>query len=352
LPANSPTDECNGAYISAKDYMNLVKNKGKLAVWIYTKSGLQGVEQYTPQIYDLGVIQEQVDEEENARIEELSLGGSLTLPLPSPEANSAMETEQRGHDTVAADQEGDFNLEDVVEETLNLADRKMNLFEDLDPLDPMGTVLERALELGVQVVVARSRLVHHRLMNSFEVSSYISTEIPQDVPPVEEMNYPYEYVDFVYAGVRAAEAREILMREVVDRWLLKYYPDAVQTVQFMLKTKTLNEISQLCCAPSQLYLEVERMRLVMCKPIAEEVLRVDNDKDPDPVRALPKLTSETIIQIELSSATDPFNFLNEVNNFFSEMAPEHEGTVVDLWELKDNLCEAKITDRKEQMVRI
>jgi hypothetical protein len=56
------------------------------------------------------------------------------------------------------------------------------------------------------------------------------------------------------------------MREVVDQWLLKYYPDAVQTVQFMLKMKTLNEISQLCCAPSQLYLEIERMRVVMCKP--------------------------------------------------------------------------------------
>jgi hypothetical protein len=65
------------------------------------------VEQYyTPQIYDLGVIQEQVDEEENARIEELSLGGSLTLP-PPPEANSAMGTlgEQRGRNTEAGDQE-------------------------------------------------------------------------------------------------------------------------------------------------------------------------------------------------------------------------------------------------------
>jgi hypothetical protein len=237
--------------LSAKDYMNLVKNKGKLAVWIYTKSRLQGVEQYTPQIYDLGVIQEQVDEEENARIEELSLGGSLTLPLP-PEANSAMGTlgEQQGRDTEAVDQEVKFNLKEVIEETLNLADRKRTLFEDLDPLDPMGTVLERALELGVEVVVARSRLIHQQLMNSFEVSSYIPTEIPQDVPPVKEMNYPYDSVNFVYSGVRAAEAREILMREVVDQWLLKYYPDAVQTVQFMLKMKMLNEISQLCCAPS------------------------------------------------------------------------------------------------------
>jgi hypothetical protein len=209
------------------------------------------VEQYTPQIYDLGVIQEQVDEEENARIEELSLGGSLTLPLP-PEANSAMGTlgEQQGRDTEAVDQEVKFNLKEVIEETLNLADRKRTLFEDLDPLDPMGTVLERALELGVEVVVARSRLIHQQLMNSFEVSSYIPTEIPQDVPPVKEMNYPYDSVNFVYSGVRAAEAREILMREVVDQWLLKYYPDAVQTVQFMLKMKTLNEISQLCCAPS------------------------------------------------------------------------------------------------------
>jgi hypothetical protein len=68
----------------------------------------------------------------------------------------------------------------------------------------MGTVPEQALELGVEVVVARSRLIHHRLMNSFEVSSYIPTEIPQDVPPVEEMNYPYDSVDFVYSGVRAA----------------------------------------------------------------------------------------------------------------------------------------------------
>ena len=94
------------------------------------------------------------------------------------------------------------------------------------------------------------------------------------------------------------------------------------------------------------------MRLVMCKPLEEEVSTVDNDKDSDPVRALPKMMSETIIQIELSSATDPFHVVNEVNDFFSEMAPEHEGAVVDLWELMENLREAKITARKEQMVRI
>jgi hypothetical protein len=126
--------------LSAKDYMNLVKNKGKLAVWIYTKSGLQGLEQYTPQIYDLGVIQEQVDEEENARIEEISLGGSLTLPLP-PEANTAIGTagEQRGYGIEASvEQEVEFNLEEVVEETLHHSDRKRTLFEDLDPLDPIS----------------------------------------------------------------------------------------------------------------------------------------------------------------------------------------------------------------------
>jgi hypothetical protein len=82
------------------------------------------------------------------------------------------------------------------------------------------------------------------------------------------------------------------------------------------------------------------------------VSRVDNDKDSDPVWALPKMMSETIIQIEFSSATDPFHVVNEVNDFFSEMAPEHEGAVVDLWELMENLREAKITARKEQTVRI
>jgi hypothetical protein len=90
----------------------------------------------------------------------------------------------------------------------------------------------------------------------------------------------------------------------------------------------------------------------MCKPLEEEVSRVDNDKDSDPVRALPKLTSETIIQIELSSAADPFLFINGINDFFTELAPEHEGAVVDSWELVENLSEAKITARKEQTVRI
>jgi hypothetical protein len=44
--------------------------------------------------------------------------------------------------------------------------------------------------------------------------------------------------------------------------------------------------------------------------------------------------------------------LNEVEDFFTELAPEHEGAVVDSWEFRENLSEAKISARRQQTIRI
>jgi hypothetical protein len=79
------------AQMSPKEHIKLVKNRGELVVWILMKSGLQGVHHYTPQVFDLSQIQEHLDEEENARIEEMSMGASITIPPQFEEEHQGME---------------------------------------------------------------------------------------------------------------------------------------------------------------------------------------------------------------------------------------------------------------------
>jgi hypothetical protein len=128
--------QMQSAQISPKEHMKLVKNKGELAVWVLTKSGLQGVRQYSPQIFDLSSIQEQVDEEEYARVEEMSMGASITSLY---QFDSEPQTAERPENEAPQETE---------DETMGQSEERGEvdqIYEDLDPLDPMGSFLSRAL---------------------------------------------------------------------------------------------------------------------------------------------------------------------------------------------------------------
>jgi hypothetical protein len=208
--------QMQNAQLSPKEHIKLVKNKGKLAVWILTKSGLQGVRNYTPQVFDMSPIQEQVDEEENARIEEMSMGASLVLPSP-------FEDERHGGGT-AEDSQGAVN-EATLDTSAGGAEYDQ-LHSDLDPLDPMATILSRSLKSGCKVVVARAKLLDQFMLNSFEVVNYDQDEVPSNLSPAAEVNYPIEEIDFSYSGVQSNEAVKILMSKVITPWCEKYYPEA------------------------------------------------------------------------------------------------------------------------------
>jgi hypothetical protein len=334
--------QMQNAQLSPKEHMKLVKNKGELAVWVLTKSGLQGVRQYSPQIFDLSSIQEQVDEEEYARIEEMSMGASITSMYhfdSEPQTTEHLENETHqemegvamGQDVEGA--EGD------------------QIYEDLDPLDPMGSILSRALRLSRTVVASKSKLLNQYMLTSFDTVEYVHEQVLQDVSPAVEFGYPLHEIDFHYAGVQDIEAVKILMAKVVTPWVEKYYPDAIQVVKLFIAKKSLDELIQLCQAPFQLGKEVETLKLILCTPKAE----AGEDKqcrDQDPVVALPKDQSECIIQVELSSSVDPHEFLGTIEDFLRELEPEHEGTVVDAWVLNKDLSESKLSGSQDQTIRI
>jgi hypothetical protein len=334
--------QMQSAQLSPKEHIKLVKNKGELAVWVLTKSGLQGVRQYSPQIFDLSSIQEQVDEEEYARIEEMSMGASITTPFQFDSETQPAEQLENGapqgmeNETVGQSEEGG---------------EVDQIYENLDPLDPMESVLTRALRISRTVVASKAKLLNQYMLQSFDTVEYVHDLVPRDVSPAMEVGYPLDEIDFSYAGVQDSEAVAILMAKVISPWVEKYYPDAVQVVKLFIGKKTLDELIQLCQAPFQLNKEVEKLKLILCTPKTEPSVDKQS-REQDPVIALPKDSSESIIQVELPSNVDPHAFLESIEDFLRELESEHEGTVVDAWVLNKDLSESKLSSGQEQTLRI
>jgi hypothetical protein len=226
--------QMQNAQLSPKEHTKLVKNKGELAVWVLLKSRLQGVRQYSPQIFDLSSIQEQVDEEEYARIEEMLMGASITPPYHFDSESQAAEPSE------------DEVLQETEKETTGQREGEGEMdqiYEDLDPLDPMGLVLTRALRHSRRVVAAKSKLLNHYMLQSFETVDYVHELVPRDVSPAIEVGYPLDAIDFSYAGVQDNEAVKILMAKVVSPWVEKYYPDALRSLSYSSGKRTWMNLS-------------------------------------------------------------------------------------------------------------
>jgi hypothetical protein len=189
------------------------------------------------------------------------------------------------------------------------------------------------------------------MLQSFDTVEYAHELVPRDVSPAAEVGYPLDAIDFSYAGVQDNEAVMILMAKVVTPWVEKYYPDAMQVVKLIIGRKSLDELIQLCQAPFQLNKEVEAMKLIICTPKAE-VGEDKQSREQDPVIALPKDQSESIIQVELPSNVDPHAFLDSIEDFLRELEPEHEGTVVNAWVLNKDLSKSKLSGSQDQTLRI
>jgi hypothetical protein len=321
-------------------FVRFIKQQGELAKWIQREMG-EELLSFVPRIYRLTRLQEEVDEEENARLEELSIGRSVSsFPIQEPEAATEGEMVAGGGDKVHLSTQRNEQAEDTAFD------------HDLDPLDPMSTLVNHAERNGSDVLISKTLLRDLACRQDFEIYQYEFDDVPE-ASPAFEVGFPSEAFDYQYAGVTESEAKKTLCDTVLEPYFNRHFPEAATILKWHYGKTSHQELSLLCGAPSQLKVSIKGLDLVICSPPKKTKSRESVSLLMDPVYALPKLPMRSILQIELSENADPASLVEQLGSYFESLSPGQEAGVEESWEVLLNLSEASIgTENEPKTIRV
>jgi hypothetical protein len=328
------------ANLAASTYVRFIKMQGEFSQWIGRVMGNE-ISSFIPRIYRLSRLQDEVDEEENALLEEMSIGRSVASFQPSdgkpehPLAEDNTVPEETGTEQVS-------RLEQVEED----------FAKDLHPLDPISTLVERAEKEGKEVIIPTKLLLDQSVLNGFEIFPYDQEDVPS-TSPIVEANYPYEALEYRYHGVAETEAKQTLVEKVLCPYLDNHFAEVKPVLKWHFAAKPYQELTVLCGAPSQLKVAIKELGLVIAVPPRKREHETQENSRMDPVYALPKIPTRSVLQIELRENMDPEVLIEQLNDHFESLSPGQEVTIEDKWELMPNLAEMPLgSEQKLKTIRV
>jgi hypothetical protein len=314
------------ANLAASTYVRFIRMQGEFSQWIGRVMGNE-ISSFIPRIYRLSKLQEEVDEEENALLEEMSIGRSVA----SFQVSESGQEPPAAEETIAPEEVG-TGLVSRMEQT------EEDFARDLHPLDPISTLVERAEREGKEIIIPTKLLLDQSVLNGFEIFQYDQEEVPS-TSPIAEANYPYEALEHRYHGVAEEEAKRILIEKVLCPSLENHFSEVKPLLEWHFAAKSYQELTVLCGAPSQLKVAIKELGLAIAVPPRKREHEIQEKVGMDPVYALPKIPTRSILQIKLRENMDPEVLIEKLNEVFESLSPGQEVEIEEKWELMPNLAE-------------
>jgi hypothetical protein len=317
------------AGLPASTYVRFITMQGEFSQWIGRAMGNE-LSSFIPRIYRLGKLQEEVDEEENALLEEMSIGRSVT----------SFQVSESESEPQAQDSESTPPRESGASKNAEMGMEVEEFAKDLHPLDPISTLVERAEKEGREIIIPMKLLRDHSVLNGFEIFPYEQDEVPS-TSPIAEVNYPYEALDHRYHGVTEAEAKQTLVDKVLVPYLNSHFSEVQTLLKWHYGAKPYQELTMLCGAPSQMKVSIKELGLAIVVP-PKKTQHKEQVSSMDPVYALPKIPTRSILQVEMRENMNPEAMVEQLGEVFEAMSPGQEVTIEGSWEVLPNLAESPI----------
>jgi hypothetical protein len=154
--------------------------------------------------------------------------------------------------------------------------------------------------------------------------------------------------------VAEAEAKQILVEKVLCPYLDNHFAEVKPVLKWHFAAKPYQELTVLCGAPSQLKVAIKELGLmVIAVPPRKREYETRENSRMDPVYALPKIPTRSVLQIELRENMDPEVLIEQLNDHFESLSPGQEVTIEDKWDLMPNLAEMPLgSEQKLKTIRV